>query len=369
MTVSRLVGARVARVEDERFLTGRGRYVDNLPFPNLLHAQIFRSPMAHGMIRGIDPSGLPASGTWFFGPDALRRRAPGPIPVLWTLPNQRQAGHPLVDDRVRYVGEPIGIVVAASRAEAEDGLEEIVVDLEELPTVPDVDAALADRAPLLYPEWGTNVAASFESGDDEQYTQAVFASAARVLRHRFRFGRVAGSPMEGRAIVADPSGGRLTVWTSTQAPQMIRDELGTILGLPHRDLHVIGPDVGGGFGLKDHLYEDEAMVCVAALELDHPVKWVEGRSESILGTSHGRGEELDAEVAFDLDGRLRGLRVGGIRDAGANLSIFGGGPLRSMADNLPGPYRWDAVRRWGRSSSPTVRRPARTVGSANRSPP
>jgi len=338
-----LVGARVPRVEDERFLTGRGRFVDDLQRPGMLHAAILRSTSAHATIRGVDASAL-GSEKWFFGPDRLRGRAPGSIPVIWTFPIQRQSGHPLVADRARYVGEPIGIVVAGSRAEAEDGLEQILVDLEELPAVADAEAALAHDAPLLYPDWGTNVAAGFDSGDTVEHTDAVFASADRVLTFRQRRGRVSGTPMEGRAILADPTDDRLSVWTSTQTPHMVRDVIASVLGLPHRKIRVVGPDVGGGFGLKDHIYEDELMVCVAALELDRPVKWVEDRMEGLLSTSQARGEVFDVEVAFDLDGRLRGVRARGLRDAGAHLSIFGGGPLRNTADNLPGPYRWDAVR-------------------------
>jgi carbon-monoxide dehydrogenase large subunit len=338
-----LVGARVARVEDERFLTGRGRFVDDLRRPGMLHAAILRSTSAHATIRGVDASAL-GSDAWFLGPDRLRERAPGPIPVIWTLPLQRQSGHALVEDRVRYAGEPIGIVVAGSRAEAEDGLERILVHTEELPAVPDPEAALVQDAPPLYPEWGTNVAAGFDSGDGAAHTEAVFASADRVLGLRQRRGRVSGTPMEGRALLADPTDGRLTVWTSTQSPHMVRDVIASVLGLAHRRIRVIGPDVGGAFGLKDHIYEDELMVCIAALELGRPVKWIEDRMEGLLSTTQARGEVFDVEVAFDLDGRLRGLRARGLRDAGAHLSIFGGGPLRNTADNLPGPYRWDAVR-------------------------
>jgi carbon-monoxide dehydrogenase large subunit len=347
--MSGFVGARVPRLEDERFLAGRGRYVDDIVLPNMRFAAILRSPFAHGTIRSLAPPGPSSTVELFLGPADVQARVAADVPVVWSFPGQQQLGHPLVDDRVRYVGQPIGVAVGSSRAEAEDGLEDALIEIDELPAVGGLDAALGPGAPLLYPEWGTNVAVEVESGDGEDETAAVFSSAEHVLRARLRTGRLTGAPMETRGVLADPSGGRLTMWTSTQAPHMVRDMVCRVLGLPHARVRVIGPDVGGGFGLKDHVYEDELLVCLAALELGRPVKWIEDRSESLTVTTQARDEVFDVEVAFDGDGTLRGLRCNGIRDVGAVLSVFGAGPLRTMGDNLPGPYRWEAVRMTGQA--------------------
>ncbi len=349
MTVPRHVGRRIPRREDGRFLRGQGRYVADIDLPGLLHAAIVRSQVAHGLIRGLDRGGVDAGVALVLGPDDVRARTVGPLPVVWVVPGQRDTGHPVLDDRVRYVGEAVGVVVAGSRDAAEDAVDRLHLETEGLPVVVDVEAAIAPGAPLLYPAWGTNVAADLEHGDPPDHTDAVFASAARVLRTRMRLGRLAGVPMEPRGIVAvpDPGTGKLTIWTSTQAPHAVKDAMAKVLGLPHHLIRVIGPDVGGGFGVKDHIYEDELLVCLAALELGRPVKWVEGRRESLTATAQARGHVHDVEVAYELDGTLLAIRTHGVRDAGANLSIFGPGPHASVGVNLPGPYRWRAVRATG----------------------
>jgi aerobic carbon-monoxide dehydrogenase large subunit len=349
MIVQRHVGRRIPRREDERFLRGRGRYLDDIELPGLLHAAIVRSQVAHGRLLGVDRSGLDVRVDLVLGPGEVRARAAGPVPVVWVVPGQRDIGHPLVGDNVRYVGEPVGVIVAASRYAAEDAVDQLYVEVEELPVVADAEAALGPNAPLLYPAWGTNVAAELENGDSAEHTEPVFASAHRTIRGRMRIGRLAGLPMEARGIIAvpDPGSGRLTVWTSTQAPHSVKDSIAKVLGLPHDRIRVIGPDVGGGFGVKDHIYEDELLVCLAALELGRPVKWVEDRRESLIVTAQARDHVQEVEIAYDLDGTLLGLRTHGTRDTGANLSIFGPGPHVSVAANLPGPYRWRAVRATG----------------------
>lgn len=338
------VGARVPRVEDDRLLRGRGRYVDDLELPGLRHAAIVRSTVAHGIVRGIDVPELPA-GAAFLGPGELRAVAPGAFPVLWWVGDQLQKHTPMVDEHVRYVGQPVAVVVAESREVAEDLAQLVELDVEELPVVVDAEAALAPGAPLLYPELGTNAICTFAVGDDEARTDAVFAAADRIVSTRVRIGRVTGLPMENRGLVAVPErDGRLTMHTSTQAVHAVRDVLCEVTGLPQHLVRVVAPDVGGGFGLKDHLYEDEVMVVAAALALGVPVKWIEDRTEAMLATTHARDEIHDIDVAFDLDGTLRGLRIRGLRNAGGRLSVFGGGPMFVSHGMSPGQYRWDAVR-------------------------
>jgi carbon-monoxide dehydrogenase large subunit len=346
--VNRLVGQRIGRVNDGKALRGRGRYVDDLHLADT-HAAIVRSPVAHGVIRGLEvPDELP-DGVTVLGPAALNAAAPGRFPVLWWLGEQTQHHTELIGDRVRYVGQPVAIVVAASRYQAEDAADRIEVVVDELDVVTDPATALEPGAPLLYPDLGSNVLCTVETGDDETHTDAVFAAADRTLSTTLRIGRVNGLPMEARGIVAEPlADGRLVVHVSTQAAHAIRDGICEVFEIPQHMVRVVTPDVGGGFGLKDHLYEDEAMVIAAARSLGMAVSWTEDRHESLTVTTHARDEIHDIDVAFDHDGTLRGLRVSSVRNAGGRFAVFGGGPLFTALGVLPGPYRWEAVRGMGR---------------------
>lgn len=339
----RFVGQRVIRRNDEYLLRGTGRYLDDIVLPGMVHASIVRSPVAHGRLIGFDSAG--SGRAIVYSPDQLASLISGELPVLWILGDQQQHSTPVVDNVLRYVGQPMAVVIAESRYLAEDHAEQVGLDIEELVPVLTIDQALAADATVLYPELGTNALASFDAGDSEEHTAAVFGDADRVLHTRLRIGRVHGLAIEGRGIVAVPEPrGKLTVYTSTQAPHSVRDSLCEALGMAQSRVRVIAPDVGGGFGLKDHLYEDEVIVAAAALDLGRPVKWVEDRSESLLATTHARDEIHEIEVAFDEDGTLRGLRVQSARNAGGRFAVFGGGPLFTVFGVVPGPYRWDAVR-------------------------
>ncbi|MCB0998024.1 MAG: xanthine dehydrogenase family protein [Acidimicrobiales bacterium] len=338
------VGRRMPRVEDERLLRGLGRYVDDLTTADAVHATVVRSPVAHGVLTDFRVAEVPA-GSRVLGPDELAAMASGRFPILWWVGDQLQRHTPLVDRHLRYVGQPVAVVVAPSRAEAEDVAASIELDIDTLPAVVDPESALAPGAPLLYPELGTNAICTFEVGDTAEHTDAVFAAADHVRSTRIRIGRATGLPMENRGVLAVPEAdGRLTVHTSTQAVHAVRDVLCEVTGLPHHRVRVVAPDVGGGFGLKDHLYEDEVMVVLAALATGSPVHWTEDRTEAMLATTHARDEMHHVDVAFDDDGTLRGLRVRGLRNAGGRLSVFGGGPMFVSHGMSPGQYRWDAVR-------------------------
>ncbi len=348
------VGRRTPRVNDHKALRGTGRYLDDIVVPGLREAAVLRSPVAHGVITSVTASTLPA-GADFVGPAAIEQRCHGQLPVLWVIGDQDQRHTPVVDAHLRYVGQPIGVVVASNRYEAEDGIDDIDLGIDDLPPVATMEAALAPGAPLLYPDRRSNVLATFEAGDTVAHTDEVFARADQVLSTTIRIGRVHGLPMETRGVLVVPEpDGRLTVYTSTQAPHAVRDVICEVLELRRSAVRVVAPDVGGGFGLKDHLYEDEMMVIVAALELGCPVKWVEDRFESLVATTHARDELHEIDVAFDRDGILRGLRVEGCRNAGGRFAVFGGGPLFTAYGNLPGPYRWDAVRGVGRLVATTT---------------
>ena len=358
-SVARHVGVRAARLEDRPFVTGGGRYTDDIELPAMVHAAIIRSPVAHGIVRGIDSSGLTTPVDLVLGPDEIATTT-DPMPIVWIMPGQWQTERPLYDGRVRFVGDPIGVVVAADRYAAEDALDELVLDIEELPPVIGIDAALSD-ASLIYPDSGTNLMAQWSAGDDDAHTDAVFAAADHVLSLPLSIGRVAGVPIEPRGIVVDPGRpgfdglpDKITIWTSTQAPHAVRDAVAEVCRLPQHRIRVIGPDVGGAFGVKDHMYEDELMVVLAALRLMKPVKWIEDRVESLTVTTQARDERYTVEVAYDDDGTLHGIRVDAVRNVGAYFSLFGAGPLFAMTGTIGGPYTWKAVTAHARAVASTT---------------
>ena len=347
---ARFVGRSVLRVNDEAMLRGAGRYVADLAgaIRGVLHAAVIRSPVAHGILEGVEVEDLPAAPT----SSAPRNCASGTrlaSPAGGSIATQHQTSTPLLDDRVRYAGQPVAVVVAPGAAAAADAAETVMPLIRELPAVTDPHEALAEGAPQLWEGVEGNLLAACTAGDTAEHTEAVFAAADRRLRTRLVIGRLSGAPMEGRGVLAHTeSSGKLVVHTSTQAPHAVRDAICEVLGMSQHRVRVVAPDVGGGFGLKDHLYEDELMAIIAALESGRPVLWTESRTESLLATTHGRGEVCDVEVAFDDDGTLRGLRVDAVRNAGAQCSVFAGGPLFVALGMSPGPYTWDAVRGTGR---------------------
>jgi carbon-monoxide dehydrogenase large subunit len=334
-----LVGARVRRINDPRLLLGDGRYVDDIHLAGMVHATVLRSPVAHADITRFDAARTEA--LLVLGPDEIAA-ATRPLDCVWLAPGQRQVTVPLGDRRVRYVGQPIGVVVAASRPTAEDAAEMVEVDYDELPTVADQEAAITEGAALLHPEWGTNVAAEFRVGEDEATVEAAMAGAARVVERRLVIPRIVPSPMETRGIVAswDTNLSELTVWSSTQTPHHVRDHLALSLGLSADQVRVVAPDLGGGFGAKEHLYPDEVMVALASMRLGRPVKWIEDRVEHFTATLHARDAIHYARLAMDEDGRFIAIASDVVGNLGAHPSNVGTGPLRISGTMLPGPYRF-----------------------------
>ena len=218
------VGQRLPRFEDPRLLTGRGRFTDDIELPGLLHAAIVRSPVAHGTLLGLDTTEVDVPVAAVLGPSELLAMAQGRLPVVWHMPGEFQHDRPVVGDRVRFVGEPVGIVVAADRYRAEDAVDRILVEVDELPVGRRRPGRLEPGAPLLYDGRDDNVMCRFDVGDTAEHTDAVFAAAEETLSFRLDIGRVMGTPMEPRGIIAAPDAdGRLTVWTSSQAPHAVRD--------------------------------------------------------------------------------------------------------------------------------------------------
>ncbi|RBY79567.1 xanthine dehydrogenase family protein molybdopterin-binding subunit [Geodermatophilus sp. TF02-6] len=340
------VGASVRRTEDPRLLRGEGAYVDDLRIPGVLHMAVLRSPEAHARIRSVDvgPARALAGVVDAFSAAELGRDQPA-IPALFAVESFRPAPqYPLAVDTVRYVGDPVAVVVAESRHVAEDALELIEVDYEPLEAVVDASAAIQPGAPVLHDDAPDNVAATmvYESGDVE----AAFAGADRVVRERLDVQRYTGIPLETRGVVAhrDPVTGELTVWASTQWPHTMRTILAGMLGVPARAVRVVTPDIGGGFGVKADFSPEDFLVPYVAGRIGRPVKWIEDRNEHFLAIAHSREQIHEVELALRDDGAILGLRARHITDCGAYQRPLGLVNASLAGTSLGGVYRVPAYR-------------------------
>jgi carbon-monoxide dehydrogenase large subunit len=338
------VGARVKRGDDPRLLTGRGRYVDDIALPRMVHAAFVRSTHAHARLIRVDlnrarqVSGVVGVLT---GDEAAKLCKPYRGILLHYKGMKTGAMRPLAVDRVRYVGEPIAAIAAESRAAADDAAALIDVEYEPLPAVLSPDAALADGAPVIHPELGDNVLyeTRLAAGD----VAHAFAGAARVWERTFTTGRHTGVPLEPRGLLADfePATRALTVWISTQVPHMMQAVLAELFGLREQRVRVVAPDVGGSFGIKIHVYQDDMAACALALMLGRPVKFVASRHESFLSDIHAREQTIRIAVAADGAGVLTAMRASitaavGPYSAYPRSSVVEGGQVLRL---LPGPYR------------------------------
>jgi carbon-monoxide dehydrogenase large subunit len=338
-----LVGARVVRKEDPRLLTGAGAYVDDLHLPGTVHAAVLRSPFPHARVGAPDVSAA-QDVLMVLTPEEVAE-ATRPIRNIWVLPGQRQTSYPVVPEVARHVGEALGLVVARTRATAEDAAEVVELGLDPLPSVSSADAALAEDAPLLHPDWGTNVVAELAIGDPAEVVEEAIARAAHVVARRFRIQRIAGCAIEPRGAVArwDAATGALTLWTSSQSPHHVRELLAEVLDLPAQAVRVVAGDVGGAFGNKEQLYPEEVLVSLASIRLGAPVKWIEDRHESLLSTVQARDHAHEARLALDGEGRFLALHSRIVSNVGARPSNVGAGPALVSAAMLPGPYRFEAA--------------------------
>ncbi len=339
-----IVGASLRRKEDPRLLTGRGRYVDDVRLPGMLEAVVVRSPHAHAMIRSIEASSAQAvpgvvliATAADLGEIGLIPIRLGPKPAL--LPFLQYV---LPRERVRYVGEPVALVVAANRYAAEDAADRLAVDYGVLPAVATAEQALRPGAPVLHdgqaPQGG-NLAERLLTvvGDPER----ALSTAEVRIRHRFTIQRHTGVPLETRGLVAayDPDGGMLTVWGPTKVPHFNRKVLAGLLGWPVDRIRFVEPDVGGGFGVRGEFYPEDFLVPWAALRLGRPVKWIEDRREHMIATNHSRQQTHEVEVGATRDGRLVALVDRVVADLGAYLRTHGVTVPELTAAMLPGPYR------------------------------
>ncbi len=327
----------VLRTEDRHLITGSTSWTANIRPPGTLHLVFVRSPMPHARFT-VDVTAA--------------RQAPGVVAV-WTGAHVADwcAETPSLDegpnaqliavDIVRYVGDPVAAVVARSTTEAVDAAELVDVDYDPLPSVTDVDAALADDAPGLHDQRADNVVLSSERNDGD--VEAAFADADVVIRRRFEQPRVFVAAMEPRAVVAHPTPEGYTVWISSQVPHIVRFLLAQGSGIPEDLLRVIAPDVGGGFGGK-FFYSEEMLALLAARELNRPVAWTATRSEDLQTTFHGRALIQEVALAATRDGDITGLDVRLIGDAGAYVSAIGPGSAMGGARMYPGIYRIENYR-------------------------
>ncbi|TMD34603.1 MAG: xanthine dehydrogenase family protein molybdopterin-binding subunit, partial [Chloroflexi bacterium] len=310
------IGRRMRRVEDERLITGKGRYAGDVRLDDLVHVVFCRSVLPHARIRAVDAS--------------IARSMPGVIAVWtaddvpevaaglsdWGPEDMDSRGRPILNrDEVNYVGEAFAVVVAESRYQAQDAAEQVSAELDPLPGVGDVTSATAAKAPTVHPDMKSNVArkASTKYGD----IKTAFAADSVTAKIRLTTSRVAGAAMEPRAVTATPHGGGLEVWTSTQNVFGVREAITGTLGLEEDDVRVVAEDVGGGFGAKGSPFAEEVLTALVAHRLKRPAQWVASRSEDGATTAQAHGSIIEVELASDRDGKLRGLRGKLLHDLGA----------------------------------------------------
>jgi len=342
---ARFFGAPVKRNEDKKLLTGQALFIDDVELPGMLHVAFLRSQVAHARIGQIDTSVAlkrPGVVAVYTADDLGAYWQPGPVlvpppPIAGIVFNPRTQV-PLAKDKVRHVGEPIAIVVAESRYLAEDALDDIVVDLQTLPPVVDLERALQKGAASVHDDLGSNIASHVHQTKGD-YGKAS-AKADLILKRRFHYEHGISSPIETRGVVAqwNARSEHMTIWDTTQAPVFVRNGLAGILGLGERQVRVIAPFVGGGFGPKIMMfYPEEVALPWIAMRLNRPVKWIEDRLEHFFATTHERGQIHDAEIALSRDGRILGIKDVFLHDTGAYNPYGLTVPINSQC-TLLGPY-------------------------------
>jgi carbon-monoxide dehydrogenase large subunit len=330
MGIAAMVGSPIKRREDPRLITGQATYVDDIKIPGMLHMAVLRSPYGHARITSIDTSAA--------------RQHPGVVAVYTAEDLKGVVGNvaiavplgkiaegmgnrgALADGKVRFYGDPVAVVIADDRYTARDARDLIEIDYEPLPAAIDVEKAMQPDAPILYEEFGTNVAFSMHPPTDE--IDKVFAQTQAdggiIAKTRLVNQRLAPVSMETRGVVAEyrKAGKNLTVWSSSQIPHLLRNILAALVGLPQHQVRVIVPEVGGGFGSKLNIYPEEMVAAFASMKTGHAVKWIEDRSENLAATIHGRDQVDYVEVAATKEGKITGLKVYGISDLGSYCQIF-----------------------------------------------
>jgi aerobic carbon-monoxide dehydrogenase large subunit len=341
VSAGRYVGARVARVEDARLLTGGGIYVDDVTLSRMLHVRFVRSPLARARIRRIDPSAaLAMPGVRFvFTAADLNPEAREQWHTTMGRDSPETPRPPLADDEVRFAGDPVALVVADSPAVAEDATELVDVDYEQLPAVADYMTA-PDALALVHSGHGSNVIGEI-AGRPLAALDESLASAAHVVRETIYQQACSAAPMEGRGLIVDatPRTGEIVIYAATQAPHEVRLFCSRLLGIPEHHVRVVTRDTGGGFGQKVMVQREEMCVMLAAPKVGAPLKWVEERRENLLAAGKSRHEHGQATMAFDADGRLLAAHLDFVQDGGAYPTPWPVTTAAAVGMLFPGPYR------------------------------
>ncbi|MFY0732626.1 MULTISPECIES: xanthine dehydrogenase family protein molybdopterin-binding subunit [Aurantimonas] len=348
------IGAKVLRKEDRRFITGRGRYVDDMVVPGMKYAAFVRSPHAHATISGIDmdeAKGMPGVIGILTG-EQLQGDGIGNLICGWAVsskdgtPMKMGAWPALAVEKIRHVGQAVAVVVAETQMQARDAAEAVMVDYDELPAVVSAVEALKDGAPQLHPEAENNLIFDWELGD-KGATDAAFTNAAHVTRLHIVNNRLVPNPMEPRAALGhyDAADDHYTCWTTSQNPHVARLVMSAFYNVaPEHKLRVIAPDVGGGFGSKIYIYPEEIVCLWASKRTGVPVKWTSDRTEAFLTDAHGRDHVTEVEMALDADNKILGLKVDTVANLGAYMSLFSSAtPTYLYATLLSGQYDIPAI--------------------------
>jgi aerobic carbon-monoxide dehydrogenase large subunit len=321
-----VVGTRMVRKEDPRLLTGEGRYIDDLVIPGARWLGMVRSPFAHARIGSIDASealARPGVEAVLTGAD-LRDHWAAPMPCAWPVTEDmgNPEHFPVALDAACYAGDIVAVVVGESRAAVADALDTVVVDYDPLPAVVDLEDAVSDRV-VIHEALGTNTSYTWELIPDADAVERAFADAEHVVSERYVQQRLIPAAMEPRgvAVVPQPHGGEVTVYSSTQIPHILKVMLAATTGTPEHKVRVIAPSVGGGFGSKLDVYAEELIALAVAKQLGVPTRWTEGRTEGATATIQGRGQIQDIELAADADGKVTAVRVKLLADMGAYLQL------------------------------------------------
>ncbi|WP_289150386.1 xanthine dehydrogenase family protein molybdopterin-binding subunit [uncultured Salipiger sp.] len=347
------IGAAQKRREDVRFLTGAGRYTDDISAYGQTYCVFLRSDVAHGTIKSIDTSdaeAMPGVVRIFTGKDF---EGIGGLPCGWQVTDKygepmKEPGHPvLAQGKVRHVGDPFAAVVADSLEEARNAAEAIVYDIEELPAVVDMRAALAEGATKVHDDLSDNLCYDWQLGSDQAAIDEAFANAAHVTTLELINNRLVANPMEPRVALGEynRANDESTLYTTSQNPHVIRLLMGAfVLGIPEHKLRVVAPDVGGGFGTKIFHYAEEAFVTFASRQINRPVKWTSTRSEAFMSDAHGRDHVTKIELALDADNNFIGLRTDTLANMGAYLSTFSSSvPTWLHGTLMAGNYKTPAI--------------------------
>jgi carbon-monoxide dehydrogenase large subunit len=321
--MEKTVGKPIKRTEDPRLIQGLAHYVDDIRLPDTLHAAFLRSIYAHARIKGIDTTAalkLPGVVAVYTGKDVQKL---GGVPCGAAIPDMKAPEHKVLPlNKVYFVGHPVAVVVAETKAAARDAVDLIEVDYEELPAVTDEEKAADPKGPVIHEAIGSNIAYKLTAGEGD--IEAALKSADKIIKQKIMHRRLAPIAMEPRGVLARyfPGEQELTLWTSTQIPHLCRTQVAIMIGMPENKLRVITPEVGGGFGSKLNVYAEEALLGWISMQTGRPVKWIEGRRENMQATIHGRGQTGYVEIGCKKDGTITGFRYNVFADMGSYFQLL-----------------------------------------------